>query len=88
VTVFDIFINDSGVLSQDKELGGQNNIVEFGGAEERNSTTIEFKRLLDTGDQGFDLPLVSRNYILLTFGASDSRDAPALYQDVDILEIR
>lgn len=87
VTVFDIFINDSGDFSQDKELGGQNDIVEYGGAEERNSTTIEFKRLLDTGDRDFDLPLLTRNYILWAYGASDSRDTPALYQGVEILQI-
>jgi hypothetical protein len=42
----------------DTALGGQNNIVQFGGAESGGKTIIEFKRLLDTGD-AYDRPFTT-----------------------------
>ncbi len=42
----------------DTEQGGQNSIVQSGGAETVGKTIIEFKRLLNTGD-AFDRPFVT-----------------------------
>jgi hypothetical protein len=42
----------------DTALGGVNNITEFGGRETGGKTIIEFKRLLNTGDQ-YDHPFVT-----------------------------
>jgi len=56
-TVYDFFCTgDYGPHSPDTELGGTNDILEFGGQEADGYTVIEFKRLLDTGDQ-YDLPV-------------------------------
>ncbi len=43
---------------QDLQLGGTDDILEYGGAEVSGQTTIEFKRKLDTGDK-FDKAFVS-----------------------------
>ena len=42
----------------DSAQGGQNNILQFGGAETGGKTIIEFKRLLTTGD-AMDRPFVT-----------------------------
>ncbi len=42
----------------DTAQGGQNSIIQFGGAESGGKTVIEFKRLLNTGD-AFDRPFVT-----------------------------
>ena len=56
-TIYDLLcIGDYGPHSPDTELGGTNDILEFGGQEVDGYTVIEFKRLLDTGDQ-YDLPV-------------------------------
>lgn len=61
-----------GVHPEDAELGGGNDILEFGGKEEAGYTVIEFKRLLNTGDQ-FDQPLFpGENNILWGYGSKDS----------------
>ena len=52
VNVFDMFSTaELGPCSMDTELGGGSDILESGGKEEGGYTTIEFKRLLDTGDE-------------------------------------
>jgi len=56
-TIYDFFCTgDYGPHSPDTELGGINDILEFGGQEMGGYTTIEFKRSLDTGDK-YDLPV-------------------------------
>jgi hypothetical protein len=56
----------------DTELGGQDDILAFGGVEANGTTTIEFKISLDSGDAN-DKPLaVGENHtILLAFGSGD-----------------
>ena len=55
--IYDFFCTgDYGPHSPDNELGGTDDIIEFGGQEVGGYTTIEFKRLLDTGDK-YDLPV-------------------------------
>ncbi len=59
---------------EDTELGGVNNITEFGGTENDGVTTIEFKRALDTGDE-YDIPLDQGvNKVIWSYGSSDSMD--------------
>lgn len=87
-TILDMFsTGDFGPHSPDTELGGTDDILEFGGSEEGSYTTIEFKRLLDTGDQ-FDLPLSSGTHqIIWAYGATDSesqRHATRGYGEIQI----
>lgn len=73
-TVLDLY--STGVYGphpQDVDLGGKDDILEFGGSESGNRTVIEFKRKMDTGDQ-FDKafqPDQSVN-IIWSMSASDS----------------
>jgi len=71
--VYDLFsIGDYGPHPPDTELGGTNDILEFGGMEEGGYTIIEFKRALDTGDK-YDKPIVSgSNKIIWAYGSGDS----------------
>jgi len=71
-TVYDLFsTGDFGPHPQDTELGGSNNILEFGGKEEGGYTVIEFKRLLNTGDK-YDIPLSKGvNKIIWAYGSDD-----------------
>ncbi|MDD5126859.1 MAG: DOMON domain-containing protein [Dehalococcoidales bacterium] len=72
VVIHDMFsTGDFGPHLDDTELGGSNDIVEYGGSEADNYTTIEFKRALDTGDR-YDVPLsAGTNRIIWAFGLSD-----------------
>ena len=72
-TVYDLFsTGDFGPHPADTELGGINNITEFGGKEEGGFTIIEFKRALDTGDRN-DKPLAKGvNKIIWAYGSDDS----------------
>jgi len=55
----------------DTDLGGKNNILEFGGREEGGYTIIEFKRALTTGDK-YDHPLSKGvNKIIWAYGSDD-----------------
>ncbi len=71
-TVLDLFsTGDFGPHSPDTELGGTNDILEFGGSEDDGSTTIEFKRALNTGDT-YDLALAKgTNKIIWAYGSAD-----------------
>lgn len=51
VSVFDMFsIAELGPCTADSELGGSDDVLEYGGREEGGYTVVEFKRLLSTGD--------------------------------------
>ena len=55
----------------DTELGGTDDIIEYGGKEEDGHTTIEFKRALNTGDL-YDHELKSGSIsIIWSYGSSD-----------------
>ncbi len=56
----------------DEQLGGRNDVVEYGGREEGGLTVVEFKIPLDSGDQ-YDKPLRpgSSYRIILAVGSSD-----------------
>ena len=72
VTVLDLFSSgDFGPHPPDTQLGGTDDIVEFGGSEEGGFTTIEFKRALNTSDE-YDLALYKGvNKIIWAYGAND-----------------
>ena len=72
VEIYDLFsTGDFGPHPADTELGGTDDILEFGGSEVDGFTTIEFKRALDTGDE-FDIPLSQGvNRIIWAYGSSD-----------------
>jgi len=71
-TIYDFFCTgDYGPHSPDTELGGANDILEFGGKEAGGYTTIEFKRLLDTGDK-YDISIFKgANKIIWSYGLDD-----------------
>lgn len=60
-----------GPHSADIELGGTNDILEFGGQEKDGYTLIEFKRLLNTSDK-YDIPVSNGiNKIIWSYGLDD-----------------
>jgi hypothetical protein len=71
-TVYDLYsTGDFGPHPLDTDLGGTDDIMEFGGKEMGGYTTIEFKRLLDTGDK-YDRSLsVGTNQIIWSYGSDD-----------------
>jgi len=73
VTVMDLFSTGNfGPHPPDVELGGTDDILVFGGEEEGEFTTIEFKRALSTNDN-YDLPIMAGvNKIIWSFGSNDS----------------
>lgn len=75
-TVYDLFsTGDFGPHPADTELGGTADILEFAGSEQDGETTIEFKRLLITGDS-YDNPLSEGvNKIIWSYGSSDNYSA-------------
>ena len=87
-TVSDHFSTGSyGPHSPDTELGGTDDILEFGGREADSYTVMEFKRLLNTGDK-YDLP-VSRgiNKIIWSYGLDDQSERKHVsrgYGEIDL----
>jgi hypothetical protein len=86
--IFDLFNTGRfGPHPLDSELGGSEDIAEFGGREENGFTTIEFKRKLNTGDK-YDHPFA--NGINKIIWAWDSNDTFSLkhskrgYGEIDI----
>jgi hypothetical protein len=55
----------------DTDLGGTNDILEYGGKEQNGQTTIEFKRKLNTGDK-FDKPFVPGQKVSLIWAMADT----------------
>lgn len=73
VEVYDLFSTGRfGPHPPDTELGGSNDILEYGGSEQDGSTVVEFKRPLDTSDE-YDHALArgERYRILWSYGDSD-----------------
>ncbi|MBM3133311.1 MAG: hypothetical protein FJZ95_09830, partial [Chloroflexi bacterium] len=71
--VYDLFSTGAfGPHPQDTELGGTNDILEFGGSEGDGVTTIEFKRKLSTGDERDNGLSPGVNQILWSYGSDDS----------------
>lgn len=60
-------------IQEDTEVGGTDDILRYGGTQADGITTIEFERLLDTGDP-FDHTLVFDEEIPVIWAISDSND--------------
>ncbi len=72
VTVIDEFSTGAyGPHRPDTELGGRNDITEYGGREEVGYTVIEFKRALNTGDRYDHQLFKGINKIIWAIGALD-----------------
>jgi hypothetical protein len=71
--VMDLFCTDNlGSHPEDKELGGSNDVISFGGKEQDGLTIIEIKRLLNTGDK-YDLSIQKGlNKIIWAYGSGDN----------------
>jgi hypothetical protein len=55
----------------DTELGGTNDILDFGGSENDGITRIEFKRALNTGDDYDNQFFEGANKIIWAYGSDD-----------------
>jgi hypothetical protein len=78
-SVLDLFNSDhhrgNGPHQVDAEIGGSDDILEFGGQEKDNITTLEFKHNLITGDR-FDLSLhAGTNYISWAYSDTDELES-------------
>jgi hypothetical protein len=62
---------DFGPHKVDTEFGGNDNILEYGGSEQGEYTTIEFKRALNTGDQYDNALSPGIVDIIWAFGSDD-----------------
>ncbi len=72
-TIYDLFsTGDFGPHPPDTELGGTDDILEFGGTEVDGYTTVEFKRALNTGDEYDNEVSPGSNKIIWSYGSSDS----------------
>ncbi len=71
-TVYDQYSTGNfGPHALDTELGGSDDILEYGGGEEEGYTIIEFKRALNTGDEYDNQLLPGKNKIIWSYGAVD-----------------
>ncbi len=71
-SVLDMFsTTDLGPCRADSELGGSSDIIDFGGREAGGETTIEFKRLLVTGDEHDGELSSGVNEIIWAYGSLD-----------------
>jgi len=90
VSVFDLFsTGDFGPHPPDTELGGTDDVVEFGGIDNGIYTIIEFKRLLNTEDK-FDNEIVEgKNKIIWSFSNADGleiKHSSRGYGEIEILK--
>jgi len=87
-TVYDQFSTGNfGPHSPDSELGGTNDVTEFGGQEEAGFTTIEYKRKLDTGDKYDHSFAAGVNKIIWAWGTDDNQSlkhSKRGYGEIDI----
>ncbi|NYT02734.1 MAG: DUF2202 domain-containing protein [Methanosarcinales archaeon] len=66
-------VNNYGPHPGDGELGGTDDILEYGGREENGTTVVEFRRKLDTGDR-YDRALAPGESVSIIWGMADSDD--------------
>lgn len=88
-TVLDMYsTGDFGPCTADTELGGSDDIIEFGGSEEDGYTTIEFKRRLDTDDE-YDGDLATGvNEIMWGYATLDDPRQKHLERGYDEINLR
>lgn len=92
IEIFDQYSTGNfGPHPSDEELGGTNDILEYGGTELDGVTTIEFKRLLKTEDK-YDLELKSgKNKIIWAYSNQDdtqARHGIRGYGEIEIVPIK
>ncbi|MGB3944919.1 MAG: DOMON domain-containing protein [Methanothrix sp.] len=63
----------------DTDLGGTDDLLEYGGSEKDGFTVIEFKRKMETGDE-FDRAFRSGETVNIIWGMSDSDDPERRHQ--------
>jgi len=88
-TVLDLY--STGVYGPhppDEDLGGRDDILEFGGAESNNRTVIEFKRRMDTGDR-FDKAFQPEQTvnIIWSMSATDSLEVRHNIRGVSMIDL-
>jgi hypothetical protein len=67
----DYFANTSVTHANDVSLGGRDDVLESSGSEDQQSTTIEFRRRLETRDR-FDRPITRASHtVQLAYGPND-----------------
>jgi hypothetical protein len=67
----DYYANTAVNHASDVSLGGRDDVLEASGTEDEKSTTIEFRRKLDTGDK-FDKPLGNGTHLVqLAYASND-----------------
>ena len=67
----DYYANRSVTHANDVSLGGRDDVLEASGTEDQSSTTIEFRRGLDTGDR-FDRPITPGTHtVQLAYAPTD-----------------
>jgi hypothetical protein len=73
--VYDLYSTGNfGPHPPDTELGGSNDILDFGGSEKEGYTIIEFKRELNTGDK-YDIQFSKGKIkIIWAYGSGDNLD--------------
>lgn len=75
-SIIDMFSKeDFGPHITDDKLGGENSIIEFSGSEENGSTSIEFVRLLDTGDKYDNILSKGDNQIIWAYSNLDDPES-------------
>jgi len=76
-SVYDLFGTGTfGPHPEDTELGGTNDILEFGGNEENGYTTIELSRALVTGDKHDNELVNGKNQIMWSYGKDGFDELP------------
>jgi hypothetical protein len=77
IVIFDMFSTGNfGPHPPDVELGGTDDILDFGGSDSNGYTIIEFQRLLSTGDK-YDIDILTGvNKIIWAYGNADSPGGP------------
>lgn len=74
-TIYDEYSTGNfGPHAPDTELGGSDDILEYGGSEKEGYTIIEFKRALNTGDEYDNQLLPGNNKIIWAYGAGDNAE--------------
>jgi hypothetical protein len=71
--IYDVYVTSySGPHPEDTDLGGSNDILDYGASEEDGYTVIEFKRKLDTGDDYDSVITKGESHnIVWSYGGSD-----------------
>ncbi|GEM_PF-553814 len=89
VTIYDMFSTGNfGPHKPDVELGGTNDIIDFGGSESGGFTILEFSRKLVTGDN-FDIDItLGINKIIWAIGSTDNTEIKHIKRGYGEIELK